>query len=114
MLKNENLPLPTNTREWFLNKNSLIILADIVLFALLYNFLPFERDVVLGLSILTFVAILWLTEAMHVSITALLVPMFAIGFGILTPEKHSVTSQTRSFSSFLVVLLWQPHFTDKS
>ncbi|GEK14625.1 transporter NadC family protein [Aliivibrio fischeri] len=41
----------------------------------------------LGLSILTFVAILWLTEAMHVSITALLVPMFAIGFGIFDTGK---------------------------
>ncbi len=80
MHKNEHLPLPTNTKEWFLNKNSLIILCDIILFALLYHFLPFEREVVLGLSILVFVAILWLTEALHVSITALLVPLLAVAF----------------------------------
>ncbi|MEJ6060977.1 SLC13 family permease, partial [Aliivibrio salmonicida] len=87
MHKNENIPLPTNTTEWFLNKNSLIILFDVILFALLYNFLPFERDVVLGLSILVFVAILWLTEALHVSITALLVPVLTVAFGIFDTGK---------------------------
>ncbi|WP_023602660.1 SLC13 family permease [Aliivibrio logei] len=87
MHKNENIPLPTNTTEWFLNKNSLIILFDVILFALLYNLLPFEREVVLGLSILIFVAILWLTEALHVSITALLVPVLAVAFGIFDTGK---------------------------
>ena len=82
MHKNEHLPLPTNTREWFLNKNSFIILFDIIIFALLYTFLPFEREVVLGLSLLAFIAILWLSEALHVSITALLVPLLAISFGV--------------------------------
>lgn len=83
----KNLPLPSNTSEWFLNKNSLIILSDIILFALLYTFLPYDRDVVLGLSILVFVAILWLTEALHVSITALLVPVLAVAFGIFDTGK---------------------------
>lgn len=87
MHENENIPLPTNTTEWFLNKNSLIIFFDIILFAVLYHFLPFERDVVLGLSILAFIAILWLTEALHISITALLVPMLAIAFGIFDTSK---------------------------
>ena len=71
MNKNESLPLPTNTMEWLTNKNSIIVILDVILFTLLYNFLPFEKDVVLGLSILSFVAILWLTEALHVSITAI-------------------------------------------
>lgn len=87
MHKNEHLPLPTNTREWFLNKNSLIILFDVIVFALMYYFLPFERDVVLGLSILTFIAILWLSEALHVSITAILVPLLAVSFGIFDTGK---------------------------
>lgn len=87
MYENENIHLPSNTTEWFLNKNSLIIFFDIILFAVLYHFLPFERDVVLGLSILAFIAILWLTEALHISITALLVPMLAIAFGIFDTSK---------------------------
>ncbi len=85
--KNDKVPLPTNTREWFLHRNSLIILADIALFLVLYNVLPFERNVVMGLSILIFVAILWLTEALHVTVTALLVPILAVFFGIFNTSE---------------------------
>lgn len=85
--KNDRVPLPTNTREWFLHRNSMIILADIALFYVLYNRLPFEHDIVLGLSILTFVAILWLTEALHVTVTALLVPILAVFFGIFNTSQ---------------------------
>ena len=87
MHKYEDRVLPTRTSEWFLNKNSIIIFLDIILFILLYNLLPFESDVVLGLSLLSFVAVLWLTEALHVSITALLVPLLAVGFGIFDTAK---------------------------
>ena len=87
MHKSEGRPLPTRTREWFGNKNSIIIFCDIILFLLLYNLLPFEPDVVLGLSLLTFIAVLWLTEALHVSITALLVPLLAVGFGVFDTAK---------------------------
>ncbi|MFT7681731.1 SLC13 family permease [Moritella dasanensis] len=86
MNHNESLPLPTNTMEWLTNKNSIIIILDVILFALLYNFLPFEKDVVLGLSILSFIAILWLTEALHVSITAILVPVLAVVFGVFNTQ----------------------------
>ncbi|WP_028025629.1 SLC13 family permease [Enterovibrio calviensis] len=69
-------------KNWLFNRNSLILLADVALFAILMNVLPYEKDVVVGLSLLIFVAILWLTEALHVSITALLVPVLAVGFGV--------------------------------
>ncbi|WP_375753855.1 SLC13 family permease [Vibrio sp. HN007] len=71
----------------FLSRNTLIILGDAVLFIFLLNTLPFEPSVVQGLSILIFIAILWLTEALHVSITALLVPMLAIVFNIFDTSK---------------------------
>ncbi|CAH0537817.1 SLC13 family permease [Vibrio marisflavi] len=86
MNKNEGAPLPTNTREWFLNRNSLIILADICLFLLLYYTLPFDPKVVLGLSILCFIAVLWLTEALHVTVTAILVPVMAALFGVFNTQ----------------------------
>jgi sodium-dependent dicarboxylate transporter 2/3/5 len=60
-----------------------IIIANTLLFAALQLWLPFEPAVVDGLSILIFIAILWLTEALDVSITALLVPVLAVGFGVL-------------------------------
>ncbi|UTW14406.1 DASS family sodium-coupled anion symporter [Marinobacterium rhizophilum] len=61
-----------------------ILLADIALFAILLVSLPFEADVNKGLSLLVFIAILWLTEAVHITITALMVPLLAAVMGILT------------------------------
>ncbi|PSW21445.1 Anion transporter [Photobacterium sanctipauli] len=82
--------LTMTLRKWLFDRNSIILLADIALFTILLNTLPFEKDVVVGLSILAFVAVLWLTEALHVSITAILVPLLAVGFGIFqTPQALS-------------------------
>ncbi|ELR63501.1 Di-and tricarboxylate transporter [Photobacterium marinum] len=79
--------LTLTLKKWLFDRNSIILLANIALFTLLLNTLPFEKDVVVGLSILVFVAVLWLTEALHVSITAILVPILAIAFGIFkTPQ----------------------------
>ncbi|MGR5092032.1 SLC13 family permease [Vibrio maritimus] len=86
MNRNDSVPLPSNTREWFFNRNSLIILADIVLFYALYTTLPFEPNVVLGISILTFIAVLWLTEALHVTVTAVLVPVIAVLFNVFDTQ----------------------------
>jgi len=77
--------------EFFSRWRGLLILsADILLFVVLLKTLPFAPAVVTGLSILVFIAILWLTEAVHVSITALLVPVLAVSFGIFkTPQALS-------------------------
>ncbi|MCL1059815.1 DASS family sodium-coupled anion symporter [Shewanella gelidimarina] len=63
-------------------KNLLILAADIILLLLMYNFLPFEQGVNTGLALLTFAAILWLTEAIHISITAIMIPILAVLFGV--------------------------------
>ncbi|GAB3518479.1 SLC13 family permease [Photobacterium alginatilyticum] len=77
-------------KKWLFDRNSIIFLADVALLVLMLNTLPFEPDVVLGLSLLIFIAILWLTEAIHISITALLVPLLAVGLGIFeTPQALS-------------------------
>ncbi|KLV08606.1 MULTISPECIES: SLC13 family permease [Photobacterium] len=82
--------LTMTLRKWLFDRNSIILLADIALFTILLNTLPFDHNVVVGLSILVFVAVLWLTEALHVSITAILIPILAIGFGIFqTPQALS-------------------------
>lgn len=86
MNRNDSVPLPTNTREWFFNRNSMIVLADIALFAALYFTLPFDPKVVLGICMLIFVAILWLTEALHVTVTAILVPIMAVLFGVFDTQ----------------------------
>ncbi|USZ14945.1 DASS family sodium-coupled anion symporter [Moraxella sp. FZFQ2102] len=55
--------------------------------------LPFEPLANKGLALATFIGILWLTEAIHVTATAILVPLLAIFIGI--PEfdtKKALTS----------------------
>ena len=99
MNRNDSVPLPSNTREWLINRNSLIILADIVLFAVLYFTLPFDPQVVLGLCILIFVAILWLTEALHVTVTAILVPIMAVLFGVFDTQ-----TALNNFSNSIIFL----------
>lgn len=73
-----------------LNKNAMIFLADIALFFILLFFLPFDPKANKGLALLVFIAILWLTEALHVTITALLVPLLAIALGLVATKTALV------------------------
>src|SRR5690554_6509884 len=81
--------LMLNNFSFILHKRSIVI-ADFLLLLALLSFLPFDPQVNKGLSILVFVAILWLTEAVHISITALLVPLLAVSLNIFnTPTALS-------------------------
>ncbi len=55
--------------------------AAIISFAL-YQVMPFDENVKKGLAILIFIGTLWLTEAIHVTATAILVPILAILVGV--------------------------------
>lgn len=72
-------------------RNTLIFLADIAFFFILLNVLPFEPAANKGLALLGFVAVLWLTEALHVSVTALLVPILAVGLGLVKTKEALAT-----------------------
>ena len=63
-------------------KRSVIIAIALAIGLLLYWFLPYEEPTKKGLALLAFVAILWLTEALHITVTALLVPVLAILLGL--------------------------------
>ncbi|MCL1066364.1 DASS family sodium-coupled anion symporter [Shewanella olleyana] len=81
----ENTPSKSSTAQK--NKKDFIILfSNIALFALLYNFLPFEPGVNTGLSLLIFAAVLWLTEAIHISITAILIPIIAVFLNVFDTQ----------------------------
>ncbi|QGM81113.1 DASS family sodium-coupled anion symporter [Otariodibacter oris] len=67
--------------------NGAIIIADIILFFALLALLPFDPMANKGLALLAFIAVLWLTEALHVTITALLVPIISIGLGLVTSRE---------------------------
>lgn len=63
-------------------KNLVILGTNILLLFALQSFLPFDSQVNIGLSILIFSAVLWLTEAIHISVTAILIPILAVLFDV--------------------------------
>ncbi|HHX8327669.1 TPA: SLC13 family permease [Vibrio alginolyticus] len=91
--------LAVTLKNWFFTRNSMILNANILLFIILFNTLPFEPQVVTGLSILVFVAIFWLTEAIHVSITALLIPLLAVFLGVFNTQ-----AALNNFSNSIIFL----------
>lgn len=82
------------------NKRALIIiLVDFILFFALYFYLPFEKNVNFGLSLLLFIGILWFSEAIHVTVTALFIPVLAVIFDI-----YNVEEALKSFSNPIIFL----------
>lgn len=69
--------------EFVVSKRGLLIVAIALVAAFLLNaFLPFDENVNKGLALLMFIGTLWLTEAIHVTATAILVPVLAVLIGI--------------------------------
>ena len=60
----------------------IIAIIAAVISAIAYQVLPYGHYPNAGLTILLFVAILWFTEAVHITVTALTVPLLAIFFKI--------------------------------
>lgn len=79
---------PELKTQW--NPKSIIFILNMILFVALLKFLPFEPKANKGLALLAFVAVLWLTEAVHVTITALLVPILAIALGLVGTKEALV------------------------
>ena len=71
----------------------LIITAIAAIISLIvFNVLPFDTDVNKGLSMLLFIGTLWLTEALHVTITAILVMIIGVAIGIPDFDTKSALS----------------------
>jgi len=64
-------------------RTNLIILVSGLLSLGVYFFVPADQNTLKGLAILTFVAILWFTEALPLAVTALMVPILAVGAGVM-------------------------------
>ena len=87
-------------------KRSVIIAIALAIGLLLYWFLPYEEPNLKKVwLLLAFVAILWLTEALHITVTALLVPVLAILLGLENTKSALQAFATLQSSCFLVVLL---------
>ncbi|HEH9410673.1 SLC13 family permease [Aeromonas salmonicida] len=79
--------VPSTTPSRWLDIKSGIVILDVLLLCAMLAWLPFDPMVNKGLGILVFIAILWLTEALHVTITALLVPLLATVLGVFDMGK---------------------------
>jgi len=64
----------------------IILALDLILFFTLLNTLPFSTQENRGLALLIFVGILWLTEAFNITVTSLMVPIFAIMLNVLSTK----------------------------
>ncbi|MBC3216599.1 DASS family sodium-coupled anion symporter [Serratia fonticola] len=82
-----DIPLKSSTSSPATRRGLCILVADLLLFVVLLQTLPFSAKENMGLALLVFIGILWLTEAVHVTITALLVPVMAVGMGMMNVDK---------------------------
>ena len=78
-----------------------ILIADILLFSALFTWLPFTKEANLGICILAFVGILWVSEAVHTTITALIVPLLAVIF-----DLQDVTTALKPFANPVIFLFF--------
>ncbi len=73
-----NLATPTNAMPKGVLKGWILIVVAAIVAYSLYLYLPYDQNASKGLALLAFIGILWLTEAIHITITALLVPVLAV------------------------------------
>lgn len=109
--KNLDSHLPNDGNEYLFTdtfpkgtlKGLVITAIAAVISLILFNILPFDTNVNKGLSILLFIGVLWLTEALHVTITAILVAVIGVAVGI--PDFDTTTALS-SFSNPLIYLFF--------
>lgn len=77
-----NLATPTNMMPKGIMKGWIVIFIATLVSLGLYQILPYDNNANKGLALLVFIGILWLTEAIHITITALLIPVLAVFIGM--------------------------------
>ncbi|GAA5317548.1 MAG: SLC13 family permease [Candidatus Pelagadaptatus aseana] len=80
-------------------RSYLLLVIAFVAGAGVFHLFPQQPRLAAGLAILTFIATLWLTEAIHITATALLVPVAAAVMGLM-----SVKEAFSSFASPIIFL----------
>lgn len=98
-----HLETPTNAMPKGVLRGWVIIAIAALLSFGLYEILPFEQNANKGLSLLFFIGVLWLTEAIHITITALLVPVLAVLIGmpsVGSNDEVSPITTTKALSTF--------------
>lgn len=113
---NDPLRTPTDAMPKGIRKGWILIVIAAVVSYGLYHILPYDENANKGLALLTFIAILWLTEAIHITITALLIPILAVVLAMpmakgdelepITTQAALTTFADPTIFLFLVVLPW--------
>ncbi|VVD81298.1 DASS family sodium-coupled anion symporter [Pandoraea anhela] len=74
----------TLTQRWAMSaRDAWILLGNAIVMLALIFVLPFDDKTNRGLALAVFIAVLWLSEAVHLTATALMVPVLAVMLGIL-------------------------------
>ena len=110
---------------YYANKNNVfskyksltILVLDFILMLVLINTLPFSPQENRGLALLIFIGILWLTEAFNITVTSLMVPIFAIALGLINTQKALSPFATpiiyMFFGGFVIAAVLQIQQLDK-
>lgn len=95
-LVEESEELEQATSFWHENKRAWLIISSAAIISIvLFYALPYDVNAKKAICLLFFVATLWLSEAIHITITALMVPVLVILLGIQKIDKDgSATSIT--------------------
>ena len=90
--------------QHFGNKKGLLIVAVAAIVAVvLWQTLPFDAQANKGLALLFFVAVLWLTEAIHTTLTALMIPFLAVLLGMPDMDARAALA---SFANPIIFLFF--------
>lgn len=71
-------------------KGLVVIVIAAIFATMIYYIFPYDEMARKGLALLFFIAVLWLTEAIDVSVTALLIPVLAVVLGFTHKNAHGV------------------------
>lgn len=82
---------------------AILIVVALLASIALYAAMPFEAAPRKGLALLLFIGILWLTEAVHITITALMVPVGALLLGL---PKITTASAFAAFADPVIFLFF--------
>ena len=98
-------------------KSLIILVLDILLMLALIRYLPFSPQENRGLALLVFTGVLWLTEAFHITVTAIFVPILAILLGLTNTQKAFAPFSTpiiyMFFGGFVLAAVLQIQNLDK-
>ncbi|MDO4894216.1 DASS family sodium-coupled anion symporter [Moraxella sp.] len=99
------------------HKSHFILALNVLICVILLNVLPFSTMENRGLVLLTFAGILWLTEAYHITITALMIPVLAVFAGLLNAKQAFSTFSEpiifMFFGGFVLAAILQVQALDK-